>query len=86
MVGVMGLGLVLLGFVPTTALAAATGAAMGAAGGYSGVLLISWVQRRAPQVMLGRAMSVMMAAVAGLVPVSGMPPPLRAATCSRIPA
>jgi len=69
----MGVGLVLLGLVPTTpttALAVIVALVMGAAGGYAGVLLMGWVQRRTPPAMLGRTMSVMIVAVGGLVPVS----------------
>ena len=70
MVGIVGVGLALLGFVPTTELAATTAAAMGAANGYRLVLFVSWLQRRTPQAMLGRMMSLVMFAAVGLLPAS----------------
>ena len=70
MVGVVGVGLVLLGFVPSTVLAATTAVVMGAANGYRLILFISWLQRRTPRAMLGRMMSLVMFAAVGLVPVS----------------
>ena len=70
MVGVVGAGLALLGFVPTTGLAAVTAVVMGAANGYRLILTVSWLQRRTPRAMLGRIMSLVMVAAVGLVPVS----------------
>jgi Na+/melibiose symporter-like transporter len=70
MVGIMGLGLVLLGFVPTMVLAAATAVVMGAANGYRLILIVSWLQRRTPLAMLGRVMSLVMFAAVGFLPVS----------------
>lgn len=70
MVGVVGAGLALLGLVPTTTLAALVAVAMGAANGYRLILIVSWLQRRAPQAMLGRLMSLVAFAAVGLAPVS----------------
>jgi MFS family permease len=70
MVGVVGVGLALLGFAPTTALAATAAVVMGAANGYRLILIVSWLQRRTPRAMLGRMMSLVMFAAVGLLPVS----------------
>jgi MFS family permease len=70
MVGVLGVGLALLGFVTTTVLAVAVAVVMGAANGYRLVVFVSWLQRRTPRAMLGRIMSLVMFSAVGLVPVS----------------
>ncbi len=43
---------------------------MGLANGYTGIILITWMQLRTPRDMLGRMMSLLMFASNGLVPVS----------------
>ena len=43
---------------------------MGVTNGYVVILFISWLQRNNPPAMLGRMMSLLMFAEAGLLPVS----------------
>ena len=66
----MGVSLVLLGVMPAITPAAIVAAAMGMAQGYVVIQFITWLQRRTPERMLGRTMSLLMFAVVGLAPVS----------------
>ena len=66
----LGLGLALLGVISSTITAALVSLAMGAANGYVVIMFITWLQKRTPQAMLGRMMSVLMFAAVGMVPVS----------------
>lgn len=65
-----GLGLIALAYAPTTLSAAVAAALMGGANGYVNILFITWLQRRTPEAMMGRMMSLIMFASLGLVPVS----------------
>lgn len=67
---VLGIGLAVLGFVASTALASAVALAMGVASGYVFLLLITWLQARTAQAMLGRTMGLLMFSAVGLNPVS----------------
>jgi MFS family permease len=66
----MGVGLALLGFVPSLVPAAALAVLMGCGQGYVVIQFVTWLQIRTPAAMLGRMMSVLMFAVMGLAPVS----------------
>lgn len=66
----LGLGVLLLGLTSTTGIAALVALAMGVTNGYVVILFISWLQRNTPPAMLGRMMSLLMFAEAGLLPVS----------------
>jgi Major Facilitator Superfamily len=68
----LGLGVALLGLMNTTLLAALVAGLMGAANGYVVILFVTWLQSRTPQAMLGRMMSLLMFASAGLMPVSNV--------------
>lgn len=68
----LGLGVALLGLMNATLPAALVAGLMGAANGYVVILFVTWLQNRTPQVMLGRMMSLLMFASAGLMPVSNV--------------
>ncbi len=65
-----GLGMIILGFMSNTYLAAFVVMLMGLAQGFVIVQFSTWMQLRAPSHLLGRVLSMMMFASVGLVPVS----------------
>ncbi len=65
-----GVAVALFGLVSSTPIAALLALAMGMANGYVVIIFVTWLQSRTPQAMLGRMMSLLMFASAGLVPVS----------------
>ena len=65
-----GLSLIALGYITSTLTAAVILFVVGIGNGYVNVYAITFLQRRAPREMLGRVMSLVMFASAGLVPVS----------------
>ncbi len=65
-----GFGLIILGFMANTYLAAVVVMLMGLAQGFAIVQFSTWMQVRTPSHLLGRALSMMMFASVGLVPVS----------------
>lgn len=68
--GIAGLALAGLGSAHTTIMAAALTGVAGIALGYTNLLGITWIQRRIPQVLMGRVMSLLITGSVGLVPVS----------------
>jgi MFS family permease len=66
----MGIAWACLGLVTSTLLAALLALAMGTANGYIEIMLITWLQKRTPQHMQGRMMSLAMFVTMGLTPVS----------------
>ena len=66
----MGLGLILLSVAPVTAVATLITFFMGLSNGYVVILLVTWLQIRTPEAMLGRMMSLLMFASIGLAPVA----------------
>ena len=58
------------GFLNATWLAAGIMLTIGVMGGYVGVLLISWIQGRTPQSILGRVMSLLLVASVTVSPIS----------------
>ena len=68
--GLAGLALAGLGGASTTIVAAALTAVAGLALGYVNLLGITWIQRRIPQALMGRVMSLLITGSVGLVPVS----------------
>ena len=58
------------GFLTATWLAAGIMLAIGVMGGYVGVLVISWIQERTPQSILGRVMSLLLVASVTVSPIS----------------
>jgi len=65
-----GIGIASLGFVGSTAVAFMLVLVMGIGNGYISIVLITWLQKRTAKSMLGRLMSLVMVASAGLLPVS----------------
>jgi MFS family permease len=68
----LGLGIAALGLIPTTPLAALVTFAMGLANGYVNIVFVTWLQMRTAPEMLGRMMSLLMFASAGLLPISNL--------------
>ena len=58
------------GWLNATWLAAAITLAIGVMGGYVGILIISWIQGRTQQAMLGRVMSLLLVAQVTVSPIS----------------
>ena len=58
------------GWLNATWLAAAITLTIGVMGGYVGILIISWIQGRTPQAMLGRVMSLLLVAQVTVSPIS----------------
>lgn len=69
---VLGLGVLALGLIPYTPLAALVTLIMGAANGYVVIIFITWLQTSTQDTMLGRMMSLLMFASAGLLPLSSL--------------
>lgn len=69
-ISTLGIGLMLLTVVDSTLPAALISMEMGAAYGYVGILIVTWLQTRTPPMMLGRMMSLLMFASIGLAPIS----------------
>ena len=65
-----GILLMPFGFLSATWLAAAIMLTIGVMGGYVGILIISWIQGRTPQTMLGRVMSLLLVASVAVSPIS----------------
>ena len=70
MISVLGIGVAILGFNSSVAIAAVICLLMGLANGYVTIIFITWLQARTPEIMLGRVMSVMIFFVIGLNPIS----------------
>lgn len=69
---VLGLGVVALGLISYTPLAALVTLIMDAANGYVVIIFITWLQTSTQEAMLGRMMSLLMFASAGLLPLSSL--------------
>ncbi len=67
---VSGVGIILLGFAPTTLIAGIICVAMGLSNGYTSIIFVTWLQQRTADAMLGRIMSLVMLASLGLQPIS----------------
>ncbi len=65
-----GLAMGVVGFVASTWVDFALMLLLGLGNGYVTLILFTWIQTRAPKTMLGRIMSLLTLASAGLVPVS----------------
>jgi MFS family permease len=66
----MGLGLVLLGLVPNVIWACVLMVGIGMIGGYSQVLVASWLQTKSDPQMRGRVMSIVILSAYGFTPLS----------------
>ena len=67
---VMGVGLAILGYVPTVLLAVLAMGAMGIGAGFINVRVVAWLQQRTPEAMRGRVMSLVLFGAVGLSPIS----------------
>jgi MFS family permease len=65
-----GIVMIVLGWIPSTALDAILMVAMGTGNGYLTITIFTWIQQSAPKEMLGRVMSMTMLVVMGLTPIS----------------
>lgn len=65
-----GVGLILLGFAPSTLMAAPIVLVMGGAQGFVVIQYVSWIQGTTPEHLLGRIFSLLQFASIGLIPVS----------------
>ncbi|HJN50288.1 MAG: MFS transporter [Pseudomonadales bacterium] len=63
---------ILLGWIDTTVQGMIILFSFGVVLGYMGILLMTWIQQRIPQQMLGRMMSMTMFATVGVAPLSGV--------------
>jgi hypothetical protein len=68
----LGVGLTLIGLVPRFLVVALSMAAIGASGGFAGIIMTAWMQERVETQYLGRVMSLLMFFAVGLMPVSLM--------------
>ena len=68
--GLLGIGLVLLVVSTSTPIVAVICLAMGTTMGYVNIKFMTWLQRRVPEQMMGRVMSLIMFASVGVAPVS----------------
>jgi len=66
----LGVGLPLIGLVPRFPVVALAMAAIGASGGFAGIIMTAWMQQRVESRYLGRVMSLLMFFAVGLMPVS----------------
>ncbi len=66
----LGIGLVLLPFSSSTAIGAVICLAMGTTMGYVNIHFMTWLQKRIPDALMGRVMSLIMFASIGIGPVS----------------
>lgn len=69
-IGLLGVGLMLLVVSTSTPVVAIISLAMGATMGYVNISFTTWLQRRVPEKVMGRVMSLLMFASVGVAPVS----------------
>ena len=69
-VALLGVGMVILPFSQSTPVAALINLAMGTTMGYVDINFMTWLQRRVPEQLMGRVMSLTMFASVGIGPVS----------------
>ena len=68
---IVGIILIQLGFASETAYGMFILFSMGIIGGFLQIFFMTWIQKRIPQEMLGRIMSLIIFANLGLAPISG---------------
>lgn len=66
----LGIGVGVIGVAPNIAVALAAMVAIGLGAGFINVRVIAWLQRRTPEAMRGRVMSLLLLGAIGLAPVS----------------
>ncbi len=69
-VSFLGIGIALMPLFTSTALIAVITLLMGMANGYTTIILFTWMQKRIPQELMGRVMSLIMFSSVGLAPIS----------------
>ncbi len=69
-ISVMGIGVALMPLFTSTVLIAAIMLVIGVANGYVNINFFTWLQKRIPQELMGRVMSLIMIASVGLAPIS----------------
>lgn len=69
-VSVMGFGIALMPLLTSTAVVAVLTLLMGIANGYTTIALFTWMQKRIPQELMGRVMSLILFSSVGLAPIS----------------
>lgn len=69
-IGLLGIGMILLITSTSTPVVALISLAMGATMGYVNINFMTWLQRRIPEHLMGRVMSLIMFASVGIAPVS----------------
>jgi hypothetical protein len=69
-ISLSGIGMILLPLTNSTLVAALICLAMGTTVGYVNIHFFSWLQRRVPEQLMGRVMSLTMFAAVGVAPVS----------------
>jgi len=68
----LGVGVVLMPLFNSTAVIAVIALVMGATSGYVKIILFTWLQKRIPQNLMGRVMSLLFFSSIGLAPVSNI--------------
>jgi hypothetical protein len=66
----LGVGIALMPLLTSTAAIAVISLVMGAANGYTTINFFTWMQKRIPQELMGRVMSLLMFSSVGLAPLS----------------
>ncbi len=66
----LGVGIVMMPLFASTAVIAIIALLIGAAAGYQRMIVFTWLQKRIPQVLMGRVMSLLFFCAIGLAPVS----------------
>lgn len=66
----LGIGLLLMPLFASTPIVSTVMLVMGVANGYVNIMFITWLQKRIPQELMGRVMSLLMFSSVGLAPVS----------------
>lgn len=69
-ISLLGFGIALMPLLPSTALTAVLTLVMGMANGYTTIALFTWMQKRIPQELMGRVMSLILFSSVGLAPIS----------------
>lgn len=70
MMAILGIGMVLLPLSTSTPVVALIMLVMGIANGYAGIQFVTWQQRRIPEQLMGRVMSLLLFTSIGIAPVS----------------
>jgi hypothetical protein len=69
-ISLLGIGVALMPLAASTAVIAVITLVMGVANGYVNITFFTWLQKRIPQALMGRVMSLLIFSSVGLAPVS----------------